>query len=335
MKTSIILLLGLVLTGCNQPSSDLQQNQGDSIPTPIEQIENNKVAERPQKQVIVEQYLDDLTDPNSWLMQLTDMQGAFELIEMRDLTNSQRVFAWKKFLSTYSKDIPDTTGDQQLRKEAIANIVSANLAHATSLFPDFHTEAVPIIEDILKQDSKNIEALILKMRFDELYNIRGQRSVISQVKNLDDQLRSDFYLSAARQYQEVDLEKTISFYEKVTDTSKLSIIDEPYYQNARDRLLTNLFRETARVVRSTFVKGDTQVALGLTSTVPTNSEQWTQMFSRSNRISVSVYQPFETRSFDGSISLVGDSQSVTIYFYPGLSGDEQQLTIRRRGEVQD
>lgn len=324
MRMLIIMFIALLLASCDRPSSDSAQPQENTIATNIEN--RPKVAEH-NKKADIEQYLNNIDDSDTWTQQLADMRGAFELIRARGLSFSQEGAAWKKFLATYEDDIPATIEDQQLRKDAHSNMISANLAYAASLLPEFSTEAKSIVDRVLEQDYGNIEALLLEMRLASLRDA-GVRAVLSRVRKLDEQSRSDFYLMAARQYQDIDRETSISFYTNVTDTSKLTILDEPYYQEGVDNLLRTMFQNSVRLARSNYIKANTQIALGLKPTAPTDSEQWVEHFSASFPDTKSVFQPYIS-GLGGSISVVGDFESVTLYLQPNLVGDRQEITVYR------
>lgn len=48
--------------------------------------------------------------------------------------------------------------------------------------------------------------------------------------------------------------------------------------------VTSHYEEAIRLARTTYVKGNTQLALGLTSTVPTDAAGWIAIFNRGNNL---------------------------------------------------
>ncbi|MCZ6501793.1 MAG: prepilin-type N-terminal cleavage/methylation domain-containing protein, partial [Gammaproteobacteria bacterium] len=57
---------------------------------------------------------------------------------------------------------------------------------------------------------------------------------------------------------------------------------QDYIKTANMTKVTSHYQEASRLARSTFVKGNTQIALGLTSTVPADTAGWIAIFNPSN-----------------------------------------------------
>jgi len=55
---------------------------------------------------------------------------------------------------------------------------------------------------------------------------------------------------------------------------------QDYIKTANMTKVTSHYEEAVRLARTTYVKGNTQVALGLTSTVPTDNSGWFGIFNR-------------------------------------------------------
>ncbi len=55
---------------------------------------------------------------------------------------------------------------------------------------------------------------------------------------------------------------------------------QDYIKTANMTKVTSHYEEAIRLARTTYVKGNTQVALGLSSTVPTTASGWTLIFNR-------------------------------------------------------
>ena len=55
---------------------------------------------------------------------------------------------------------------------------------------------------------------------------------------------------------------------------------QDYIKTANMAKVTSHYEEAIRLARATYVKGNTQTALGLTSTVPANASEWVDLFNR-------------------------------------------------------
>ncbi len=58
-----------------------------------------------------------------------------------------------------------------------------------------------------------------------------------------------------------------------------------YIKQANMAKVTSHFEEAVRLTRITFVKGNTEVALGLTSTIPTTAAGWIEIYNPGEKLS--------------------------------------------------
>ncbi len=74
------------------------------------------------------------------------------------------------------------------------------------------------------------------------------------------------------------------------------------------------FESAIRVSRSTFVKGNTQIALGLSSTVPTSSEGWITLFNPQSALAPGGGTAYQTSpdNTSGVIGVSGNAASISI-----------------------
>jgi type IV pilus assembly protein PilA len=89
---------------------------------------------------------------------------------------------------------------------------------------------------------------------------------------------------------------------------------QDYIKTANMAKVNSHFEEAVRLARATFVKGNTQVALGLTPTVPTDSSGWIDVFNPGGNLAPgggAAYQTGEDAD-DGVVGVSGDDDSVTI-----------------------
>jgi type IV pilus assembly protein PilA len=59
---------------------------------------------------------------------------------------------------------------------------------------------------------------------------------------------------------------------------------QDYIKTANMTKVTSHYEEAIRLARTTYVKGNTQVALGLNNTVPTDASGWTAIFNRGDNL---------------------------------------------------
>ncbi|MDP7219286.1 MAG: hypothetical protein QF565_07415 [Arenicellales bacterium] len=348
MRKLILVLVSMYLVGCEQHPKELDVLPPESR-SGIEQDESRSgrgfdqsdpgVAE--DKSALahnvsedlsdMEQYLDDLDNPYKWQDQLDGMQSAYEAIAARSLLPSQEALAWEKFLDIYATDVPDTMDDQQMRSDANANMLSARLDHAETLSAEFQLEAMQIIDGVLKHDPRNTDAYVLAFRIShQAHDSQAEEKLISRIESRnDEQLTSDFYLEAARRYQVDDEEISLGFYAKVKDTSKLTSMDDPYYQEASYRTLRKQFEEAVRIARTQYVRGNTQTALGLTDTTPSDSGQWVNRLLSHGQFPTDAYQPGVSADLSDTIYVDGDIESVTLVLPYQAGHDRLEVTITR------
>ena len=104
----------------------------------------------------------------------------------------------------------------------------------------------------------------------------------------------------------------------VTLIAVLIIVALPAYQNyVKEANMTKVntsYEEALRLARITFVKGDAQIALGLTSTIPKDSAGWVALLNSESRLAPgggSAYQEV-ANSVTGVVGIRGDNSFVTI-----------------------
>ena len=90
---------------------------------------------------------------------------------------------------------------------------------------------------------------------------------------------------------------------------------QDYIKTANMTKVTSHYQEASRLARSTFVKGNTQVALGLTSTVPSDSDGWIAIFNPGSNLAPGGGQAYLAAGADdtlGAVGASGDSLGVTV-----------------------
>ncbi|MFT5098310.1 MAG: prepilin-type N-terminal cleavage/methylation domain-containing protein [Patiriisocius sp.] len=90
---------------------------------------------------------------------------------------------------------------------------------------------------------------------------------------------------------------------------------QDYIKTANMTKVTSHYEEAIRVARSTFVKGNTQLALGLESTVPTDTSAWINVFNPGSNLAPGGGQAYLTTAADdakGAVGVTGDATSITI-----------------------
>ncbi len=91
--------------------------------------------------------------------------------------------------------------------------------------------------------------------------------------------------------------------------------------------VTSHYQEASRLARSTFVKGNTQIALGLTSTVPTNTQGWIDIFNPSGVVAPGggdAYLSGAANDTLGAVGVTGTVLTVTVIKpkYQDFTGQE-------------
>ncbi|MFT7687834.1 MAG: hypothetical protein ACI9FB_003192, partial [Candidatus Azotimanducaceae bacterium] len=79
--------------------------------------------------------------------------------------------------------------------------------------------------------------------------------------------------------------------------------------------VTSHYEEAVRLARSTYVKGNTQVALGLTSTVPTDVSGWVAIFNPGGNLAPggdAAYLSGAADAAKGAVGVAGNATAVTI-----------------------
>ncbi len=89
---------------------------------------------------------------------------------------------------------------------------------------------------------------------------------------------------------------------------------QDYVKTANMTKVNSHYEEAVRLARSTFVKGNTQTALGLTSTVPSDASGWIDIFNPGGNLAPGGGAAYAAAAVDASgvVGVVGDGNSVTI-----------------------
>ncbi len=105
---------------------------------------------------------------------------------------------------------------------------------------------------------------------------------------------------------------------------------QDYIQTANMTKVQSHYDEAGRVAKSTYIKGNTQIALGLTSTVPTNAAGWMTIFNPSGVLAPGGGDAYQAAASDvpGIVGVVATTSSVTITRpnYKELSNVSQTIT---------
>ncbi|MEJ6515065.1 MAG: prepilin-type N-terminal cleavage/methylation domain-containing protein [Pseudomonadales bacterium] len=89
---------------------------------------------------------------------------------------------------------------------------------------------------------------------------------------------------------------------------------QDYIKTANMTKVNAQYENAIRATRATYVKGNTQIALGLDSTVPTDDDGWIAVFNPQGALApggTAAYQD-SANSTTGVIGVTGDVTSVTI-----------------------
>ena len=89
---------------------------------------------------------------------------------------------------------------------------------------------------------------------------------------------------------------------------------QDYIKTANMTKVTSHYEEAVRVTRSTFVKGNTQDALGLTNTTPTTADEWIKLYNPGDNRAPGADNAYAVEASDanGVVGVTGDDVSVTI-----------------------
>ncbi len=90
---------------------------------------------------------------------------------------------------------------------------------------------------------------------------------------------------------------------------------QDYIKTANMTKVTSHYEEAVRLARSTYVKGNVQTALNISSTVPTNASEWITIFNRGNNLAPGGTLAYQGSAID-SLGVVGvvstSTASVTV-----------------------
>ena len=104
---------------------------------------------------------------------------------------------------------------------------------------------------------------------------------------------------------------------------------QDYIKTANMTKVNSHYEEAVRLARATYVKGNTQTALGLNSTVPTDSSAWIAIFNPGGNLSPGALDAYlGTAGTTGEIGVSGDATSITISrgVYNELTAKSQTIT---------
>lgn len=89
---------------------------------------------------------------------------------------------------------------------------------------------------------------------------------------------------------------------------------QDYIKTANMTKVTSHYEEAIRLARSTYVKGNTQVALGLDSSVPTDASAWIAIFNPGNNLAPGGGAAYQAaiNSTTGAVGVVGNATAITI-----------------------
>lgn len=89
---------------------------------------------------------------------------------------------------------------------------------------------------------------------------------------------------------------------------------QDYIKTANMTKVTSHYEEAVRLARSTYVKGNTQTALGLTSTVPADASGWIAIFNPGGNLAPGGGPAYLGTADDalGAVGVAGDAAAITI-----------------------
>ncbi len=104
---------------------------------------------------------------------------------------------------------------------------------------------------------------------------------------------------------------------------------QDYIKTANMTKVNSHYEEAVRLARSTYVKGNTQTALGLDSTVPTDASAWIAIFNPGGNLAPGGGAAYQASAVDatGVVGVAGNAATVTISRpkYQDLSAESQTL----------
>lgn len=90
---------------------------------------------------------------------------------------------------------------------------------------------------------------------------------------------------------------------------------QDYIKTANMTKVNSHYEEAVRLARSTFVKGNTQAALGLDSSVPTDTSAWISIFNPGNNLApagaVNAYGTASDNT-NGVVGVTGNATNITL-----------------------
>ena len=106
---------------------------------------------------------------------------------------------------------------------------------------------------------------------------------------------------------------------------------QDYIKTANMTKVTAHYQEASRLARSTFVKGNTQITLNLTSTVPTSGAGWISIFNPGGVLAPGGGAAYLAAVDDalGTVGVTGDGLGVTIVkpAYQDFAAQETTIVI--------
>jgi type IV pilus assembly protein PilA len=102
---------------------------------------------------------------------------------------------------------------------------------------------------------------------------------------------------------------------------------QDYIKTANMAKVTSHYEEAVRLARTTYVKGSTQIALGLTSTVPSADAGWN--LAPGSGPAYVEGEPDAAETLKGAVGVTGDADTITIYrpAYQDLDETNQVITF--------
>ncbi len=104
---------------------------------------------------------------------------------------------------------------------------------------------------------------------------------------------------------------------------------QDYIKTANMTKVNSHYEEAVRLARSTYVKGNTQTALGLDSTVPTDASAWIAIFNPGGNLAPGGGDAYLGAANDttGAVGVVGNATAITISrpAYQDLTADTSTI----------
>ena len=98
---------------------------------------------------------------------------------------------------------------------------------------------------------------------------------------------------------------------------------QDYIRTANMTKVTSHYEEAVRLARATYVKGNTQTALGLTSTVPSADAGWIAIFNRGDALAPGGGSAFISGNTGNTSGAVGVSANTSVSVVVARPGYEQ------------